>query len=366
MLKSLAYRHRIVAKRIIATLARVLPAAASRKLIALAERAAFSITPQYQGDTLPPIFGYWSARHLAPEAGQLGIGTPDAFFLKHIMQMAAERRQPLNVLSVGTGACHMEIGLAAQLRATGTPAQVTCVDFNPALMRMALAVAREQQLDASMAFETRDCNQPFMMPLQDVIIVNQFFHHVTEMETFCRSLRQSLKSHGVLLTSDIVGRNGHQLWPDVEAEVQRIWATLPDDQRHDRHFGTIQQRYRSINHAAYSNEGVRAQDVVGCLLAEFDFELFFSFCGAIVPFIERRIGFNFDPERAEDQALIDHIHAIDAQALATGRYPAANMIAALRHKGAVRQATCRPISPEQHVELTRQQLAKIPATLRQR
>lgn len=358
-LKSFLYRHRLVAKRIIATLARVLPPAASKKLLGLAERAAFSITPQYQGDTLPPIFHYWSARYLAADAGRLGIGAPEAFFLQHIRRIAVSKDGPVRVLSVGTGACSMEIQLASELRKDGIAALLTCMDFNPALMAQASAQASAQQLDGLMQFEARDCNQPFELPPQDVIIVNQFFHHVTELETFCRSLRQSLAPHGVLLTSDIIGRNGHQLWPDVEAEVQKAWQTLPAEKRVDRHFGKVLDSYRPINHAAYSNEGVRAQDVVGCLLAEFDFELFFSFGAAIVPFIERRIGFNFDPQLADDQALIDRVQAVDAQALAHGRYPAANMIAALRHRGAVTERVFEPMSPEQHVALTRQQLARL-------
>lgn len=358
-LSTLAYRHRLIAKRTIAALAKVLPATASRRLRALAERAAFNMTPQYQGETLPPIFGYWSSRFLAPDAHRLGIDSPKAFFLNRILKSASNGSAPVRVLSAGAGACNMEVALAEQLKATGVQVHITCIDFNPTLMHRAAATAQTRQVSALMTFDARDCNLPFELPPQDVIIVNQFFHHVTALETFCRSLRDSLAPQGTLLSSDIIGRNGHLLWPDVEAEVQRVWAELPAAKRHDRHFNAIQTRYRPIDHAAYSNEGVRAQDIVGCLLAEFDFELFFSFGAAIVPFIERRIGFNFDPMQADDQTLIDRIHALDAAALSTGRYPAANMIAALRHKGGVTQSPVHePITAEQHVALTEQQRAQ--------
>jgi SAM-dependent methyltransferase len=360
-LKSFVYRHRLVAKRAISVLVRILPKFLGRRLLALAERAAFSITPQYQGDTLPPIFHYWSARFLAPAAQRLGIGSPEAFFQKHIAQIASSKSDPVRVLSVGTGACSMEMALAEQLKASGLAAHVTCIDFNPSLMNQAAASARERHLDALMTFVARDCNLPFQLPPHDAIIVNQFFHHVTELEIFCRSLRDSLGTHGVLLTSDIIGRNGHMLWPDVETELQKLWATLPPEKRHDRHFGTADTNYRPIDHAAYSNEGVRAQDVVASLLAEFDFELFFSFGGAIAPFVERRVGFNFDPQLTDDQAFIDRVQAVDSDALEAGRYPAANMIAALRHKGGVSQPPVfEPISPERHAALSLEQLAKVP------
>jgi len=104
---------------------------------------------------------------------------------------------------------------------------------------------------------------------------------------------------------------------------------------------------------------VRAQDVVACLLAAFDFELFYSFGGAIMPFVERRIGFNFDPADAADRTFIDTVQQADAVALAEERYPAANMVAVLRHRDQVVRPVHVPISPQRHVELTGQQLRRL-------
>ncbi|WP_445146660.1 class I SAM-dependent methyltransferase [Dyella sp. Tek66A03] len=360
-LRAFIYRHRIIGKRVIAWASQTLPAPAARRLKALAERVAFTLTPQYQGDTLPAIFHYWSGRYLSPEAARHGIHSPEAFYFEHVQKAARSAAHPVRVLSLGTGAASMEITLAEQLRDASVPFQMTCVDFNAALMRSADESARARGLGPSIRFETLDCNRPFEHPSQDIIIVNQFFHHVTELETFCRSLRASLAADGVLLSSDIIGRNGHQLWPDVEVEIQEVWTALTPEQQFDRHFGERLPRYRPIDHAAYSNEGVRAQDIVSCLLAEFDFELFFTFGGAIMPFIERRIGFNFSPDVERDRAVIDRVQAIDADAIEAGRYPTANMIAALRHKGRAQQPSYSPLSPQQHVELTRQQQAKLPS-----
>lgn len=357
--KTYIYSHRLIAKKFIATLARILPAAVSRQLLALAERVAFNVTPQYQGDTLPPIFGYWSSRFLTPDARRLGADSPETFYLKHVIEAAGDGSKTVQVMSVGTGACAMETQLAVQLKKAGVNAHIHCLDFNPGLMRRAEAVARDNDVNGFMSFETQDCNRPFERSLQDVIIVNQFFHHVTELEIFCQSLGQSLAADGVLLSSDIVGRNGHLLWPDVEVEVKKAWAALPLSKRYDRHFSARQTHYIPVNHAAYSNEGVRAEDVVDSLLHTFDFELFFTFGGAIMPFIERRIGFNFDPEEEADRNVIDALGEADEKSLAAGRYPASNMIASLRHKGHVIQAVHEPVTPGQHVAMTRRQRAKI-------
>lgn len=361
-LRNFIYRHRLLAKRVIATSVRVLPEAASRRLLALAERVAFSVTPQYQGDTLPPICHYWTGRYLEDEARQLGFGSAEAMYHDRIVQRSRETTEPVRVASAGCGTASMEIELARRLKSEGVTVLITCFDFNPALMRRAADMAQAAGVADTMCFETRDCNQPFVLPAQDVIIINQFFHHVTALEVFCESLQKSLAPEGLLLSSDIIGRNGHQLWPDVALVVQRFWSELAPSQRHDRHFSRIREHYQSIDHAAYSNEGVRAQDVVACLLAAFDFELFYSFGGAIMPFVERRIGFNFDPENAADRAFIDAVQQADAGALAEQRYPAANMVAALRQHGKVIQPVHVPISPQRHVELTEQQRQRLVET----
>lgn len=210
-----------------------------------------------------------------------------------------------------------------------------------------------------MGFAVYDCNKLPDSLIGDIIIVNQFFHHVEELEAFCEGLSKALAPEGRLLSSDVVGRNVHLLWPDTEAAVQRFWADLPQEKRMDRYYGKAHRIYRPVDHAAYSNEGVRAQDVVGCLADQFEFEVFYTFGGSVMPFVERRIGFNFDPANPDDQSFIDRIHEEDARALSDQEYPAVNMIAAMRHRGHARRRVFVPVSPSEHVRLTRSQRAKL-------
>ena len=266
---------------------------------------------------------------------------------------------PLAVLSVGSGSCGMEIALAAKLKSVGLNARITCIDFNAELLRIAAAHSASQGLSDAMAFVELDCNRHPQFPASDVIIVNQFFHHVENLEGFCAGLQRALSAEGRLLTSDIIGRNGHMLWPDVEAEVLRFWDELPRQQHMDRYFGKIQSRYRPMDHAAYSNEGIRAQDIVACLVDTFDFEVFFTFGGSIMPFVERRIGFNFDPENAADRLFIDRVDAQDVAALLAGKYPPSNMIATMRQKGRAQRRVYDPISPEEYLRSAAAQKGKL-------
>lgn len=359
VLQGFIYRHRLFAKQALRFANRLLPAWAGRRLRGLAEQVAFRIVPDYQGDTLPPIFHYWSGRHVAPRLARIGLQRPEDLYLIESGRRARELRGPVSITSFGAGACGLELWLAASLRAQGIDAHIRCVDFNPALIRRGKASAEAMGLAGCMSFTVADCNRRHDYAGADVIVVNQFFHHVENLADFCADLQRALKPDGILLTADMVGRNGHLPWPSVDAMVQAHWQELDGRQTFDRYFNAQRSRYAPVNHAAYSNEGVCAQDIVSCLGNSFDFSTFITFGGAIMPFVERRIGFNFDPERGADRAFINRVAERDDEALARGDYPGSNMVAVLRHKGTVESPTFDPVSPEQHVRMTARELARV-------
>ncbi len=360
ILINLIHRHRLAGKRALSIAGRILPRPLFRRLCAVAEQVAFRAKPEYQGDSLPPIFHYWSGRYLAPDAEHLGIYSPEQFYFDEICKAAGGgASHSIEVLSLGSGACSMEIALSRRLIDHGILARVTCVDFNSDLLRQAAVQADTNGLSESMQFLQVDCNQVSALPASSVIIVNQFFHHVESLEQLCRAMKQALIPTGRLLTSDIIGRNGHLLWPDVLEAVRGFWDELPERKHFDRYFGKVRKTYQPVDHSAYSNEGVRAQDIVQCLLEAFDFELFFTFGGCIMPFVERRIGFNFDPTDAGDRLFIDRVQAEDVAAMAGGKFPASNMIASLRHKGSTERTQFEPVSPEEYLRVSRMQKEKL-------
>lgn len=351
-LKKFVHRHRLWGKRLLSAANRVLPAWAAGRLSALAEQVAFRVVPAYQEDTLPPIFHHWSERYLRPRLERLGFQSPADFYYDAIRERAAAHPGAVQVLSLGSGACALEIGLAERLRADDLAAVIECVDFNAALIRQAEAAAAARGLQPWLRFTVRDCTKIAGLGPKGVVIVNEFFHHIVELEAVCAQLRGLLQPGGALVSFDVIGRNGHQLWPAVDAVVQRHWATLPPEQRHDAYFDRVQPRYVSVDHAAYSNEGVRAQDVVGCLLREFDAEVFLTFGAAVMPFVERRAGFNFDRRKPGDTAFVDRVADEDEANLRAGAYPASNMVLRMRHHGEAREPVFDPVSPQQHVALT--------------
>src|SRR5690606_24472101 len=98
--------------------------------------------------------------------------------------------------------------------------------------------------------------------------------------------------------------------------------------------------------------------LVACLLADFDFERFACVGAAIMPFVERRAGFNFDPALEADRDFIDALATGDAAHAAAGDHPASNMVAVVRHRRAVDGRSWGPGPPDAHVEATRRQLSR--------
>jgi 2-polyprenyl-3-methyl-5-hydroxy-6-metoxy-1,4-benzoquinol methylase len=358
---AIAYRYRLVGKRAVFFLSRILPRSLAKPITALAEKAAFWMTPQYQGDTLPSIFHYWSHKYLAPKLAEVGLKSPEDLYYQQALKQANldGRSGPLRVLSLGSGAGELELGLLQKLLDEGIDVRIECVDFNPHLKRIAEQNASERGLSDCFEFTVRDCNSLESIKQHDLVIVNQFFHHVEDLDAFCAAIKRQLMPDGALLTSDVIGRNGHVLWPSVDKYVQFAWASLENKKRFDRYFGAEQSTYVSVDHSLYSNEGIRAQEIVGKLLKYFDFELFITYGASIMPFIERRIGFNFSIESEVDRNFIDKIALADEKSLHSGDYPASNMVAVLRQKGRVRDSVFMPISPEEHVRLTLKEASSV-------
>lgn len=351
------YRHRRLGKRALALSRGLLPEAPSRRLAGIAERVAFWAVPEYQGDTLPPIFHYWSNRHVAPILARFGFGSPEDLYFRAIREHAAAHPGPVSVASFGSGAATLELELLARLRSNGLDIRFACFDLNRNLMARARAAAQSAGLSDRFEFHLADCDRIRSAGTHDILIINQFLHHVRNIEGFCAMLRRSLAQHGAVLSCDVVGRNGHLPWPSVYRQVQSNWRSLREEQRFDRHFGARRDAYQPVDHAAYSNEGVRAQDVVAALAKELAFEIFITYGAAVMPFVERRIGFNLDPANSDDCGFIDRIATEDAEAIAAALYPASNMIAVLRHPDHARPQRYFPVDPQTHIRLTLAELA---------
>jgi len=267
---------------------------------------------------LPPIFHYWSNKYLQPVLMEQGYESPDDFFWKEVAAKA--RSGPISILSIACGRAELEIGIAQRLKLEGFDNfSFHCVDLNQDMLNTAMERAAELGLTKNFSSATCDLNQVSLPhAAYDLIIANQCLHHLTALEYISVELSSALKTGGALLTSDVIGRNGHQLWPEALDEMQHYWKQLPRRLRRDRALGGAPKVFINYDHSAGGFEGIRAQDVLPCLLENFDFETCIAFGCLAIAVVDRRFGWNYDVESAGDRQLIDDLAECENVLLATG------------------------------------------------
>lgn len=280
---------------------------------------------------LPEIFHYWSNKYLRPKLEQYGIKHPEHFFFKYSDRRIGELERPARLLSIGAGNCDMEARLAASLKNAGHHSfTIECTDINQTMLDRGAAHADELGVSEHLKLSICDFNSWQPDSKYDVIIANQCLHHVVELEHLFTAIHEAMNSESLFLTSDMIGRNGHQRWPEALELVQEFWKELPQDYRRNRLLKRHEEHY--VNHDCSSEgfEGIRAQDILPLLVERFKFELFLPFANVINVFIDRPFGGNFNAAADWDRGFIDRVHSADEEAMLAGKLKPTQMLAVLR------------------------------------
>ena len=225
---------------------------------------------------LPDIFHYWANKHLAPtKLHQFGITDSEQFFFLYTQKFHARfPDQHIRMVSVGCGNCDMEARLARRLVDAGINGfAIECLDINESMVARGRDHAATLAVAGHIAPICIDFNQWQPEHGYDIVIANQVLHHVLELETLFAAIKGSLSPEGYFLTSDMIGRNGHQRWPEALQVVQEFWKELPDHYRNNRVLNRYEPAY--INHDCSTEgfEGIRAQDILPLLIEYFHFSL---------------------------------------------------------------------------------------------
>ncbi len=280
---------------------------------------------------LPEIFHYWSNRHLRPKLLPYGLDSPNSMFRTYLEELCGNGRDRLmRFVSLGAGNCDLEIDIARHLCAQGkTGFTIECLDLNDAMLERGRISAARAGLDSQLRFVQGDLNAWNPEGEYDAALANQTLHHVVNLEGLFDQIRRSLRPNGLFIVSDMIGRNGHQRWPEALQMVREFWRTLPPSYRFNRRFGYYDERYEDWDCSVEGFEGVRAQDILPLLLDRFHFHLFIPFGNLIDPFIDRAFGHNFDAKAPWDRAFIDRVHQRDDQEIACGRLKPTHMLAVI-------------------------------------
>jgi SAM-dependent methyltransferase len=261
-----------------------------------------------------------------------GFCSPNDFFLQSIREKCAQdTTREIAIVSIGAGNCDLEIDIGEGLLAAGLGNfRIDCVEINENMLERARVRAGDGALASKLRFLQQDFNRWRPRGAEyGVVMANQSLHHVLELEHLFASIRRGLAPGGVFLASDMIGRNGHQRWPEALEMVNGFWEELPESYRYNRLLKRQEPTY--INHDCSSSgfEGIRAQDILPLLLERFHFELFVPYGNIVFVFVDRPFGHNFDATGAWDREFIDRVHAADESAMLEGRIKPTSMLAAM-------------------------------------
>lgn len=281
---------------------------------------------------LPDIFHYWSNKYLLETIRPFGFVHPDDFFIKQFIEvLASQSGRTARFISLGAGNCDTEVRIAEALRAAGHENFVLeCLDLNPSMLARGRALAAQQGLDRHVVPVEGDFNRWRPTTPYHAVMANQALHHVLALEHLFDAVHAAIAPlDGVLITADMIGRNGHQRWPEARAIIDEFWAALPKRYKYNHQLRRYEEPFLDWDCAQGGFEGIRAQDILPLLIERFHFSLFVPFANVISPFIDRGFGHNFDATSADDRNFIDRVHARDMAEIQAGTVKPTQMFAVL-------------------------------------
>ena len=295
---------------------------------------------------LPEIFHYWSNRYIRPKVEALGFTTPNDLFRKYVAECGARSTGPARFASIGSGNCELEVSLAGHLRSTGQSGFVIdCLDANSAMLDRGRMAAQNDGLSGYLNFVAVDLNEWTPACEYDAVIANQILHHVVKLEDLFATIKDCLKSEGALIVSDMIGRNGHQRWPEALGLVEEFWRRLPPSYRFNHALQRYEELFEDWDCSGEGFEGIRAQEVLPLLIEFFHFKLFFGFANVIDPFVDRAFGHNFDAAAEWDRSFIDDVHRQDESQIMSGRIKPTHMLAVLANNPVESMIFHEPLTP---------------------
>jgi SAM-dependent methyltransferase len=299
---------------------------------------------------LAPIFGYWAQRFVAPRwQAVFSTNSLSRVYSTPLKALLRAKASHCTFVSLGSGSCAEEIGIAQDLRAEGF-SNFTIVGLEVAehLIAEANAAIAREGLAGQVVSQFFDVNrQPIEGPV-DAVIANQSLHHFVELERLFDLVEAALVPQGYFLTCDMIGRNGHMRWPETLRYVEAVWANLPDVKKFNWQFRECHHRFVNWDCSSTAFEGVRAQDILPLLIRKFDFEAFVGCGGFIDPFVDRGYGPNYSPENPLDCAFIDLLATANDALLASGEIKPTMIFAYMvkRGRGSTRPRVIAHLTPE--------------------
>jgi len=269
---------------------------------------------------LPPVFHDWSHDAIRPGLKEV-FGTSDIneFYVRAFVAAARLNPAPPSFLSLGCGDGAVEIAIAATLVGRGLSVfTFVCYDLSDILLQRFRA-AIPAGMETYFKLIAGDLNATSFDMTFDAIMANHSLHHILNLEEVYKTAYESLAEHGIFVTSDMIGRNGHMRWPETRFFVDFFWPFLSLSQRRNVLLRREEASFLDHDCSSEGFEGIRAQEVLPLLLKQgFHPAKFFGFGGMIDVFVDRCFGPNFDVRNPDDMFLTRRVGLLNDVLLDAG------------------------------------------------
>lgn len=296
---------------------------------------------------LPAIFHYWSNKHLRPRLNEVtGADSIADFYALPFSRALARPGSGCRLLSIGAGDCSLELNVAKRLVQLGVrDFRLTCLEVSPHLLQRAAESIRKEGLGEYVEVCQDDINRWRPATRYAAVMANHSLHHFVELEHIFAAVEESLEGHGLFVSNDMTGRNGHMRWPEVLEFVESVWAFMPDRFKLNRQLDRFEEKFINWDCSNDGFEGIRAQDILPLLNARFGFESFLAFGGIVDVFVDRAFGHNFDPGASGDTAFIDFLQLLNDRLIDGGLIKPTTMFAVMCKQREVEPKCWRRWSP---------------------
>lgn len=316
---------RALARQVLA----VAPASKQGQVRQWLERMAVAATGQR--DPLPPIHDFWFRRYMLPAFNRLGFDSGSDLMRQRIVERArVADPAEITVLCVGVGEAQLELALAIELRNMGLGnVNFHCIGSDSEAMQRGETAVSRQALTRRFRFEQVDLARWRPRQRYPLVIVSHALHRQTGLEWLLDAIADALEPGGEFLVDDVIGRNGHRLWPEARRAFEPLWADLPDELRLDRVTGQVLTDFPDIDASSDQGNGQRAADVLPELEKRFQFRLFAPYANLVMALLGRRFGPNFNEEDDVHRNHLQQVHMRDRKGLLQGEFAPTRLVAVL-------------------------------------
>jgi hypothetical protein len=148
-----------------------------------------------------------------------------------------------------------------------------------------------------------------------MVMANHALHHFVELEHIFDYCLSTLEPSGLFVSNDMIGRNGHQRWPEARLILQALWPLLSVEQKYHLQLRRYSETFVDHDCSGEGFEGVRAQDILPLLLERFYPVAFLGAGGFVDILVDRGYGHGFNIKRTEDAAFVRFVSDLNEMLL---------------------------------------------------